>query len=113
MAAFRRAVSRGLELARRAERCIMSDPILELLHPAELSIVCFRVRPADLDEDAIDTLNKHVLASVFWDDSCFISSTTLHGTLALRLCITNSATTWADVRGALDLVVRLAREKLP
>ena len=110
MAAFRRAVSRGLELACRAERRIRNDPNLELLHPAELSIVCFRVRPADLDEDAIDTLNKHVLASVFWDESCYISSTTLRGTLALRLCITNPATTWADVRGALDLVVRLAAD---
>lgn len=33
-----------------------------------------------------------MLARVFWDDRAFMSSTLLHGTLTLRLCIVNHAT---------------------
>ena len=110
MAAFRRAVLRGLELARRAEEQIRSNPILELLHPASLSIVCFRVNPGGLDEETLETLNGHVLAKVFWDGHSFISSTTLRKTFALRLCIVNRATTSTDVRETLDRVAQFGRD---
>ena len=110
MAAFRRAVLRGLELARRAEEQIQSNPILELLHPAALSIVCFRVNPGGLDEDTLETLNGHVLAKVFWDGHSFISSTTLRKTFALRLCIVNRATTSTDVRETLERVAQFGRD---
>ncbi len=110
MAAFRRAVLSGLELARRAEEQIESNPILELLHPASLSIVCFRVNPGGLDEDTLGALNRHVLAKVFWDGHSFISSTTLRKTFALRLCIVNPATTSTDVRETLDRVAQFGRD---
>lgn len=110
MAAFRRAVLSGLELARHAEERIQSNPTLELLHPASLSIVCFRVNPGGLDEDTLETLNAHVLAKVFWDGHSFISSTTLRKTFALRLCIVNRATTSTDVRETLDRVAQFGRD---
>ncbi|MDE0109069.1 MAG: aminotransferase class V-fold PLP-dependent enzyme [Bryobacterales bacterium] len=110
MAAFRRSILRGFELARHAEEQVRSNPMLELLHPASLSIVCFRVNPGGLDEDALETLNKNVLAKVFWDGHSFISSTTLRRTFALRLCIVNRATTSTDVSETLDQVVRFGRD---
>ncbi len=112
MAAFRRAIERGLELAARAEQHIRTSPILELLHPASLSIVCFRVNPGGLAESAVEALNRQVLAMVFWDDQSFISSTTLRETFALRLCIVNHATTWTDVRETLDTVARFGMDRL-
>ena len=112
MAAFRRAVQQGLELAARAERHIRSSPVLELLHPASLSIVCFRVNPGGLDGGDLEALNRHVLAKVFWDDHSFISSTTLRDTFALRICIVNHATTWTDVRETLELVARFGADRL-
>ena len=45
MAAFRSAVTRGIELAERAARYVADSPILELMTPASLGIVCFRVNP--------------------------------------------------------------------
>ena len=112
MAAFRRAILRGLELARHAEEQVRSNPMLELLHPASLSIVCFRVNPGSLDEGALETLNRNVLAKVFWDGHSFISSTTLRKTFALRLCIVNRATTSTDVSETLDHVVQFGRDWL-
>ncbi len=114
MAAFRSAVSRGMELASRAESYVRESPDLEIANPASLGIVCFRVRPAetDLDEEVLNEVNKTVLARVFWDDRAFISSTSLHGTFALRLCIVNHTTTWVDVRETLETVERFGREAL-
>ena len=114
MAAFRSAVSRGMELASRAESYVRESPDLEIANPASLGIVCFRVRPAetDLDEEMLNEVNKTVLARVFWDDRAFISSTSLHGTFALRLCIVNHTTTWVDVRETLEAVERFGREAL-
>ena len=76
--------------------------------------MCFRVNPADtdLDEDALDKINRTVLSRVFWDERAFISSTLLHGTFALRLCILNHTTTWNDVRETLDAVEQFGKEAL-
>ena len=112
MAAFRGAVSRGMELADQAAEYIRANPNLELMAPVSLGVVCFRVHPSDagLDEGALEELNKTVLARVFWDDRAFMSSTLLHGTLALRLCIVNHTTTWEDVRETLEAVERFGTE---
>ena len=112
MAAFRRAVSHGLELAARADDYIRKSPNLELLNPTSLGIVCFRANPAaaGLDEQALDDVNKTVLARVFWEDRAFISSTRLREKFALRLCIVNDTTTWDDVRETLETVEKFGAE---
>ena len=114
MAAFRRAVSNGMELAERAEEYVHASPLLEALNTVSLGIVCFRVNPADggLNEDVLEEVNRTVLARMFWDDPAFMSSTLLHGTFALRMCIINHTTTWDDVRETLEAVERFGREAL-
>jgi glutamate/tyrosine decarboxylase-like PLP-dependent enzyme len=114
MAAFRRAVSKGMELAARAEEYVRTSPLLEIVNPASLGIVCFRINPTDVavDEQALGEINRNVLARVFWEDRAFMSSTLLHGTFALRLCIMNHTTTWDDVRETLEAAERFGREAL-
>ena len=101
MEAFRRGVSNGMELTARAEAYIRESPVLELMNPASLGIVCFRVNPegAGLDEQALEIINRNVLVRVFWEDRAFMSSTLLHGKFSLRLCIINHNTAWDEVRG--------------
>ena len=112
MAAFRRAVAKGMELASRAEQYVLASPVLEFLTPVSLGIVCFRVNPADrgLDEADVEQINRTVLARIFWEDRAFLSSTLLHGRFALRLCIINHNTTWDDVRETLEVAERFGRE---
>ena len=76
--------------------------------------MCFRVNPADddVDEETLDKVNRAVLARMFWDDPAFMSSTLLHGTFALRMCIINHTTTWHDVRETLEAVERFGMEAL-
>ena len=114
MAAFRRAVSRGMELADKTQEYVRESPHLEMLTPVSLGIVCFRVNPAEagLDEEALEEINKTVLARIFWDDKAFVSSTLLKGKFALRFCIINHATTWDDVRETLETIERFGREAL-
>ena len=114
MAAFRQAVSHGMELAHRIEEYIEDSPVLEMLTPATLGIACFRVNPAnaDLGEDVLEEINRTVLARVFWEDRAFISSTLLHGTFALRMCVINHSTTWDDVRETLEVISEFGTESL-
>ena len=115
MAAFRTAVSNGIELAEQAERYIAASPVLECLNSAKLGIVCCRINPRNrnLDEKAIEEINRTVLAHLFWDDSAFISSTMLHGKFALRLCVINHSTAWTDVRETLEAIERFGEKAMP
>ena len=114
MAAFRKAVSKGMELADRAGEYVQRSSVLELLHPVSLGIVCFRVNPANrnLDEDSLAEVNKKVLVRIFWDDRAFISSTMVRSVFSLRLCIVNHTTTWDDVRETLEVAETFGREAI-
>ncbi|MDE0416871.1 MAG: aminotransferase class I/II-fold pyridoxal phosphate-dependent enzyme [bacterium] len=114
MAAFRRSISRGMELSARAETYVRGSPVLEAMNAVTLGIVCFRFNPADddLDETVLDKVNRALLARMFWDDPAFISSTLLHGVFSLRMCIINHTTTWDDVRETLEAVERFGKETL-
>ena len=114
MAAFRRAVSRGMELATRAEAYVRASPVLEVMSSASLGVICFRVNPEDsaLAEEAIEQANRNVLARVFWEEPALMSSTMLRGTFSLRLCILNHTTTWDDVRETLEAIERFGTEAL-
>lgn len=114
LSAFRRAVSKGMELARRAEQYVQESRTLELLAPASLGIVCMRVNPegAGLEDDTLEEVNREVLARLFWDDRSFASSTSLRGTFSLRLCIINHSTGWDDVRETLEAMERFGEDAL-
>ena len=114
MGAFRRAVSQGMELAARAEAYVRTSPILDITNPASLGIACFRIKPpdTDLDEAALEEINRNVLARVFWEDRALISSTFVRKTFSLRLCILNLTTTWDDVRETLEAIERFGQEAL-
>ena len=103
-----------MELAARAEEYVRESPHLEMLNPASLGIVCFRFNPGNtgMDTDGLEQVNRNILARIFWEDPAFISSTSLRGIFALRLCIINHNTTWDDVRETLAAVARFGTEAL-
>ncbi len=106
IAAFRAAIDNGQDLAARAAEYARRSPKLELLS-VSLGIMCFRVNPGDLGEDALDHLNRTVLANIFWGEQAFLSSTMINRKFVLRLCIVNHNTTWDDVRQTLEAVERI------
>lgn len=112
IARFRAAIQNGLDLAIRAAAYVESEPLLELMTPASLGIVSFRVNSDGEDEESLEEINRKVLAHVFWDELAFISSTNLKGKFSLRMCILNHTTTWTDVQRTLDLIVQVASKTL-
>lgn len=113
VAALRDAMDRAIDLAAHAERLVRAEPGLEVLSPAQLGIVCFRVRPFGADDPAaLDALNGRVNAAVNATGRYLVSSTRLRGALALRLCVLGYRTTEADVEGAVRAVAEAARDEV-
>jgi glutamate/tyrosine decarboxylase-like PLP-dependent enzyme len=85
--ALREAIAYSMELATHAERLVRASPVLEVLSPATLGILCFRAHPQELDDPAeLDALNERVNAAVVAKGRYFISTTRLRGTVSLRIC---------------------------
>jgi glutamate/tyrosine decarboxylase-like PLP-dependent enzyme len=101
--AFRAAIDRCLDLAVAAERLIGARPELELLSPAQLGIVAFRRRfPAADQEWQSARLNAALVGQFERSGLGLVSSTTLDGRYAIRLCILNHSTTAADVERTIE-----------
>jgi len=96
--AFRTAIRRSLDLAALAASRIEDSETLELMAPPSLGVVCFRRR--DLDEAE----NASLAAALERSDVGLISTTRLHGRLALRLCILNHTSGPEDVGQVLDFL---------
>jgi aromatic-L-amino-acid decarboxylase len=106
LAAIRAEIARAMELAAHAEMCVRDQPLLEVTSPAQLGVVCFRVRPADVsDGAALDALNERVNAAISAGGRYLISSTRLRGSFTLRMCVLGFRTTVADVEGLVREVV--------
>ncbi|HVF72596.1 MAG TPA: aminotransferase class V-fold PLP-dependent enzyme [Chthoniobacterales bacterium] len=99
--AFRNAITRGFELAELAERELRKRPGCEILSPAEMAIVAFRFG----DNDALQT---RLVEEMLRDGFAFLTSTTLKGVTALRLCTINPRTTDDDIVRTIDRLEKFA-----
>jgi glutamate/tyrosine decarboxylase-like PLP-dependent enzyme len=105
--AFREAIDRSLDFAAEAEALITREPDLELMSPAQLGIVCFRRRFAGADKEWQSARLNAALVGRFEQSGLgLVSSTSLEGRYAIRLCILNHTTTEADVRRAIEWFAR-------
>lgn len=86
-----------IEWARRFAKLIDDDPRFERVAPVPFSVVCFRLKGTDAENQA---LQEKVNAS----GRVFMSGTVLNGRFVLRLAIGNLATTWNDVQEAWELI---------
>jgi aromatic-L-amino-acid/L-tryptophan decarboxylase len=102
LAAFRAAQEHGFALAELAERKLRAMPRWQVVTPAQMGIVTFRLRGAG--EQAYHSLTDAMLADGF----AFLSSTVLNGQMTLRLCTINPRTTEVDVERTLDWLDGLA-----
>jgi glutamate/tyrosine decarboxylase-like PLP-dependent enzyme len=109
--AIRAEIDRAMDLAAHAERVIRAQPLLEVLAPAQLGVVCFRAHPSGLDDPAaLDAFNERINAAVSAGGRFLISSTRLRGSFSLRICVLSFRTTQEDVEGLIEEVVRHASD---
>jgi aromatic-L-amino-acid decarboxylase len=103
VAAFRRAITRGFELAELAERELRADKGWEILSPAQMATVCFRFGKSDeLQTQLVDAMMK--------DGYALLTSTELRGRACLRLCTINPRTTEEDIIETVKRLDKFAQE---
>jgi len=83
--------------AQKLASLIRSDPDFEIAAPTPFSLVCFRYRGSDEE-------NQALLDKVNGSGRAFLSHTVLNGRFALRLAIGNFATTWEDLEEVWTLI---------
>ena len=102
VAAFRKAITRGFELAEIAERELRTRKGWEILSPAQMATVCFRFGQKDQTQtQLVDLAMKEQFA--------LLTSTELRGVAALRLCTINPRTSDQDIIETVDHLDKFAR----
>jgi glutamate/tyrosine decarboxylase-like PLP-dependent enzyme len=107
---FGRMMARNVEQAHYLGRLIEKEQDMELLAPIGLDIVCFRFNPGQLDDEAINALNKEILVQLQEQGICAPSYTTLHGRYCLRVAIANHRSVQGDFDVLVAEAVRLGRK---
>ena len=110
---YRSLVQKNLDQTRYLAELVEKDPELELTAPVTSNVVSFRYRPAGLDEDELETLNRRILEEIdktaFW----MISDTIVKGGYMLRACNVNHRTATEDMTYLADRVKMTGQELIP
>jgi glutamate/tyrosine decarboxylase-like PLP-dependent enzyme len=120
---FGEEIEKNLACARYLEQLAQASDDFEMLAPVELSIFCFRYKPAHYSsvlskadeaerrsiEQDLNALNERVLIELQRDGSSYLSNALIHGRFALRGCVLNYRTTLRDMEILLDDLRRVAR----
>lgn len=99
---FGRLIDQNIAQAHHLTRRIEAEPMLELVAPTVVNIVCFRYRPDDADESRRKDINVEIMLQLQENGIAVVSDTTVQGEHCLRAAICNHRTRHED----LDLLVR-------
>ncbi|MEZ4416779.1 MAG: pyridoxal-dependent decarboxylase [Gemmatimonadota bacterium] len=105
----RTMVEHHLDLAQHLARRVDQAPDLERLADVPLNIVCFRFHPGDLDEAALNEVNRALGEAIVADGRYFAGTTVLEGRVALRPALVNWRTGTEHMDGFVETVRELGR----
>ncbi|WP_258547107.1 pyridoxal-dependent decarboxylase [Phaeobacter gallaeciensis] len=109
-AKFGRLIAQDIALARYMAEQIEAHPLLELIAPVDLNIVCFRHLASD--EDAAKALNTEIMLRIQERGLAVPSDTTVQGKHGLRCAFNNHRTQIEDIDEFLRDVMQIAEEIL-
>jgi glutamate/tyrosine decarboxylase-like PLP-dependent enzyme len=98
---FGALIDRCCTLATHLATRLRADDRLEILNEVVLNQVLIRVRGTDAD-----TRTKQMVERLQQDGTCWASGTTWHGMAALRLSVSNYATTEQDIDRTADAILK-------
>ena len=107
---YARLIEQNVAHIRYLAEKIEATPMLELLAPVPLNIVCFRYNPGHLEADALNLLNRDILVQVQERGIAVPSSTELQGRFALRVAHTNHRSRREAFDLLVDAVLRIGAE---
>ncbi len=106
---YRALVERCVDHAAVFARWVEVTPGVELMNPAPLNIVCFRLLRAGLDAAATDELNRAAIRALQQGGRAFVTGTIWNGHAAMRAAFDNWQTTLDDVALLQDAVAEVGR----
>jgi glutamate/tyrosine decarboxylase-like PLP-dependent enzyme len=101
-----KCIERNCDQAQYLAGRVAREPLLELLVPCTLNIVCFRTRALGLDDAGLDRLNEEIVADLQESGVAAPSTSRIRGRLAIRVNITNHRTEFGDMDILVDSVLR-------
>lgn len=102
VAKFGRLIDQNIAQARYLTEMVKADAELELVAPTTINIVCFRYKPAELTDEALETLNTEIMIRLQESGTAAVSDTTVKGRHCLRAALCNHRTRTSD----LELLLR-------
>lgn len=107
---YGRMMQRNVDQAKRLAARVEREPMLELLAPVVLDIVCFRVRPEGWSEERIDALNRELLMRMHESGVAVPSYSVLGGRYCLRVAIGNHRSRDDDFDLFVDALLTMAKD---
>jgi len=95
-------ISKTCKLAQYLRQRVEAEPVLELMAPVALNIVCFRYRCERSDE-----VNRNIVIDLQESGIAVPSTTTWNGQLAIRAAIVNHRTDRSDIDALVEAVLAL------
>ncbi len=107
---FGRLIDQNISQGHYLSRLIEAEPLLELVAPTNINIVCYRFRLAGADAATVKALNTEIMLQLQDEGTAAISDTTVHGQHCLRVAINNHRTRREDLDLLVRETIRLGRE---
>ena len=101
---FRKAIDRGMDLARIAEKRVRESSTVKLFSPAQMGILTYRFEPPRETDLDVDRLNERIVDALVIDGTALVSSTILKGRTVLHMCTINPRTTLRDIHDTIDRI---------
>jgi aromatic-L-amino-acid/L-tryptophan decarboxylase len=87
-----------------------TQPLLELMAPVVLNIVCFRFNPGKINLETLNALNQELLIRLQESGIAAPSSTVLDGKFCIRAAIVNHRSRKDDFDQLIDTVLRIGND---
>jgi aromatic-L-amino-acid decarboxylase len=98
-----------IELAKKLEQFVLSNPEFELMAPRTLNLVCFRYWPsAIIDTDELNKINEILLNKLNSSGHMFLTHTKLNGRYALRIVIGQTNVEEVHLDNAISFIIKTA-----
>ena len=107
---FGRLIDQNIAQGHYLSTLIEAEPLLELVAPTNINIVCYRYRPDGMNGEGLKALNTEIMLRLQEEGTAAISDTTVHGEHCLRVAINNHRTRRDDLELLIRETIRLGDE---
>jgi len=109
---FGRLIDQNIAQGHYLSALVEAEPLLELVAPTSINIVCYRYRSDGMDGEGLKALNTEIMLRLQEQGTAVISDTTVHGKHCLRAAINNHRTRCEDLELLIQETTRLGNEIL-